>query len=162
MAHTPVNHPMRPLYRVLAALAGLYVLLFGIVGVIRTAGDGLFDRSGTYALGLRTNMAFSIISIVAGVIILAATVFGRNIDHRINQWAGYAFGVMGMLMLALLQTDANILNFSVATCIVSFVISLVLLTAGLYSKMGTEEDVRAEREFQERRKIAEEARAAQR
>jgi hypothetical protein len=151
MAHTPVNHPMRPLYRVLAGLAGLYVLLFGIMGVVETAGTEPFGHPSAYALGLRTNLAFSIISVVAGVVVLAATLIGRNIDYRVNQVAGYAFAGMGMLMLALLQTDANVLNFSVATCVVSFVISLVLLTAGLYSKVGSPDDVAAEESFQSRR-----------
>jgi hypothetical protein len=151
MSHTPVNHPLRPLHRVLAGLTGLYVLVFGIVGVAKTAGTPLFGHPSEYALGLRTNLAFSLISIVAGVVIIGATLVGRNLDYRVNQVAGYAFAGMGMLMLALLQTDANVLNFSVATCIVSFVIALVLLTAGLYSKVGTTEDVAAEERFRSRR-----------
>jgi Domain of unknown function (DUF4383) len=145
MAHTPVNHPLRPLFRVLAGLTGLYVLFFGIVGLAETWGTEPFGNPDTTALGLRTNLAFSVISIVAGVIIVGAALIGRNVDYLVNQVAGYAFALMGMLMLALLQTDANVLNFSVATCIVSFVISLVLLTAGLYSKVGTVDDVEAER-----------------
>jgi hypothetical protein len=145
MSHTPVNHPLRPLYRVLAGLTGLYVLLFGIVGLVKTSGTEPFGNPEVYALGLRTNLAFAVISVIAGAVILAGVAIGRNIDYMINQVAGYAFAFMGMLMLALLQTDANFLNFSVATCIVSFVISLVLLTAGLYSKVGTSADVEAER-----------------
>jgi hypothetical protein len=136
MAHTPVNHPLRPLYRVLAGTAGLYVLVFGIVGAVQTAGTQTFGNPAEYALGLRTNLGFAVLSIVAGVLIIMATVLGRNIDRMVNQVAGYAFVVMGFLMLALLQTDANFLNFSVSTCIVSFVIGLVLLTAGLYGKIG--------------------------
>ena len=151
MSHTPVNHPLRPLYRVIAGLVGIYVLLFGIVGLVQTSGTDFFGNPPEYALGLRTNLAFSVISIVAGVVILGATAIGRNVDHRVNQIAGYAFAIMGALMLALLQTDANFLNFSVATCIVSFVISLVLLTAGLYSKVGSTADVEAEKAFQARR-----------
>ena len=151
MSHTPVNHPLRPLYRVLAGLTGLYVLLFGIVGAVETSGTELFGHPAAYALGLRTNLAFALISIVAGAVILVATVIGRNLDYRVHQVAGYAFAAMGILMLALLQTDANVLNFSVATCVVSFVISLVLLTAGLYSKVGSAEDVTAEESYQSRR-----------
>lgn len=138
MAHTSVNHPLRPLHRILAGLAGLYVLVFGIVGTVKTSGTEAFGNPPEYALGLRTNLAFSVISIVAGLVIIAVTAIGRNLDHKVNQAAGYGFVVVGFLMLTLLQTDANILNFSVATCVVSFVIGLVLLTAGLYSKVGPE------------------------
>ena len=42
-----------------------------------------------------------------------------------------------MAMMTLLQTDLNLLGFTMATCIVSFVIGLVLLTAGLYGKTGS-------------------------
>ena len=150
MSHLPVNHHLRPLYRVLSALAALYVLVFGVVGLIETSGTPLFGREETYALGLRTNLAFSLLSIVAGVIILAAAVIGRNVDQKVNMVGGYAFMVIGMAMLALLETDANVLNFSVATCVVSFVIGLALLIAGLYGKVGTREDAEAEEAFRHR------------
>jgi Domain of unknown function (DUF4383) len=145
--HTPVNHPLRPLYRVIGGLCGLYVLFFGIVGLIETRGTELFGNPPAYALGLKTNMAFSLVSIVAGIIILAGTLIGRNIDQKINYYGGFVFMAMGILMLCLLQTDANFLNFSVATCVVSFVIGLALVTAGLYGKVGTAEDARAEEAF---------------
>src|SRR5688572_4254961 len=116
--HTPVNHPLRPLYRVIGGLAGLYVLLFGIVGLMETSGADFFGRSGETALGLHTNRAFALLSIVAGVVILGGTVIGRDIDQKINMVGGYAFMVIGMAMLAVMETDANILNFSVATCVV--------------------------------------------
>ncbi|HEU4425714.1 MAG TPA: DUF4383 domain-containing protein [Pilimelia sp.] len=148
--HTPVNHPLRPLYRVIGGLAGLYVLLFGIVGLVETRGTELFGHPSAHAMGLRTNLAFSLLSIVAGVVILGAAVIGRNIDQKVNMIGGWAFMVIGMAMLALLQTDANFLNFSVATCVVSFVIGLALLTAGLYGKVGTAEDAEAEEAFRHR------------
>ena len=144
MAHIPINHPMRPLYRALGALAGLYILIFGIVGVSRTSGNGLFARPEVQALGLRTNMAFSVLSIAGGVIIVVAAVVGRNIDRFVNLYGGWIFLIVGMAMLALLRTDANFLNFSVATCVVSFVIGIVLLTAGLYGKVGSADDQHAE------------------
>ena len=39
MAHYPVNHPLRPLYRVVGFLAGAYLVVFGIVGMIQTSGE---------------------------------------------------------------------------------------------------------------------------
>ena len=45
--------------------------------------------------------------------------------------------IVGILMLLLLETDANFLGFSMSNCIVSFLIGVVLLTAGLYAKSGT-------------------------
>ncbi len=140
MAHIPVNHHLRPLYRTAAALIGLYILVFGIVGVIQSAGTDLFERGDIVALGLRTNMAFSILSIVSGVVVLAGLGLGRNLDQQINYYGGLLFLVVPTLMMALLRTDGNILNFSITTVIVSYIIGMLLFAAGLYGKIGTEEE----------------------
>jgi hypothetical protein len=142
MAHIPVNHPLRTFYRVLAGLTGLYVLVFGIAGAVKSAGSGLFDRGDIVALGLRTNMAFSILSIVSGLVILGALLIGRNLDQFVNYWGGFLFLIIPTLMMLLLRTDGNFLNFSMTTVIVSYIIGLVLLAAGLYGKIGTEEEKR--------------------
>lgn len=147
MSHLPVNHHLRPLYRVLSALAALYVLVFGVVGLIETSGTPLFGREETYALGLRTNLAFSLLSIVAGVVVLIGLAVGRNVDRFVNLWGGVLFLAVGLIMLTVLQTDANILNFTVSTCIVSFVIGTVLFSAGLYGRSGSRALERAEEAF---------------
>ncbi|TML21525.1 MAG: hypothetical protein E6G35_17445 [Actinobacteria bacterium] len=100
--HLPINHPLRGLYRSLGALAGLYVLVFGIVGLTVSSGHAAFGR-GPYV----------------------ALVFG-----------GLVFLGAGMAMLALMQTGLNVLNYTVATCVVSFLIGLVMVTSGLYTRTG--------------------------
>jgi hypothetical protein len=137
MSHYPINHPLRPLYRVLAALAGLYVLAFGVAGVVQTIGEPLFDRSDMVVLGLRTNLAFAVTSVVAGLVILLAIFVGRNVDRAVNLWGGVGFMTVGTALLALLHTELNVLNFSVATVIVSFGVGLLLFTAGLYGRSGS-------------------------
>ena len=134
--HFPINHRFRRIYRTLAGLAGLYVLIFGIIGVTKAGGTGLFGRGHIVALGLRTNMAFSILSIVVGVLVIGATLYGRNLAHFVHFFGGLVFLLAGLVMLAVLRTSANFLNFTVATCVVSFVIGLVMLTAGLYGRVA--------------------------
>jgi hypothetical protein len=136
MSHYPVNHPLRPLYRVLSALAAIYVLMFGLVGIVQTGSGELFDRGDMVVLGLRTNLAFAVASVVAGAVILLASFVGRNVDRQVNLWGGVVFMAAGTALLALLDTDLNVLNFSMATVIVSFGIGLLLFTAGLYGKSG--------------------------
>src|SRR5947209_8654389 len=112
MSHLPVNHPMRPLYRVLAALVGAYTLVFGIVGFTQTRGTALFAQTNLpLALGLRTNLGFALLSIVSGAVILVSAVIGRNLDYLVNLVGGILFMVIGMLMLGLLRTNANFLGF---------------------------------------------------
>lgn len=140
MSHIPVNHPMRSLYRILAALAGLYVLVFGVVASIRTKGTSAFSQDHlSWALGLRANFGFAVISIMAGVIIVGCAFLGRNIDHFVNLVAGGFFMIMGIAMMLLLRTDANFLGFSMANCVVSFLIGIVLMAAGLYNRTGSTE-----------------------
>jgi hypothetical protein len=136
MSHIPVNHHLRPLYRVLAGLAAVYLVVFGVAGAARAGGGDLFARDAVFALGLRTNLAFSVASILAGVLILAAVIIGRNVDAFVNTWGGIAFMVAGLIGLVLLRTDLNVLNFSLATVIVSFVIGVLLFSAGLYGRSG--------------------------
>jgi hypothetical protein len=137
MSHFPVNHPLRPFYRVLATFAGLYVLAFGVVGIAQGSGSPFFDRGELTVLGLRTNLAFAVASVVAGAVILLAIFVGRNLDYAVNMWGGVAFMVAGTAGLALLETDLNVLNFSMATVIVSFVIGMLLFTAGLYGRSAS-------------------------
>jgi Domain of unknown function (DUF4383) len=148
MAHVPINHPLQPLYRVLAGLIGLYLIVFGIVGLARTRELDTFAQDGLpWVLGLQANRAFAILSIVVGLILLGGAFIGGNLDQKINLFASVVFVVAGMSMMILMQTDLNLLGFTMATCIVSFVIGLVLFTAALYGKVGTADDVRREEAF---------------
>lgn len=135
--HLPVNHPLRPLYRLLVALVGGYTLLFGIVGFAQTQGTPLFSQTNLpRALGLRTNLAFALLSIVSGAILLLAVLIGRNLDYFVNIVGGVLFMVVGILMLGLSQTGANFLGFSVTSCVVSLILGTIVFTAGLYGRTG--------------------------
>lgn len=143
MAHFPVNHPARPVYRAIGGLTGLYLAGFGVLGVIENSGAEFFAQDDTLVLGQGANLGYSVISAILGVIILAAAVIGRNIDATVNKLSGYGFMVLGLAGLAVLRTDANFLDFSVATTIVAMTLGIVLMTAGLYGKVGTDEENRA-------------------
>lgn len=148
MVHVPVNHPLQPFYRVFSGLIAAYLIAFGVVGVMRTGDRGFFAQEGLpSALGLHANRAFAILSIVVGLVLLLGSVVGRNLDQRINLVASVVFLGAGLLMLLLLQTSANFLGFTVATCVVSFLIGIALLICGLYGKVRSPEFERAEERF---------------
>ena len=113
MAHTPVNHPARPVYRAIGGLVGLYFVVFGVLGIIASAGDEVLAQDDTKVLGQGTNLGFSMLTILLGVAILVGTAIGRNLDVAINQWLAYLLMALGLAELAFLQTDANIFNFSI-------------------------------------------------
>jgi Domain of unknown function (DUF4383) len=139
MAHFPVNHPARPLYRAFSGLVGLYILVFGVLGVIKTWGESLFARDGDWVLGLRTNLAFALVSVLFGIFLLIGASRRSNLGHYMNLTAGVVFLVTSIAMMAVLQTGANFLNFSMSTVIVSMVFGLLLLATGLYDKVGPPE-----------------------
>ncbi|SCL18596.1 protein of unknown function [Micromonospora rhizosphaerae] len=143
MAHTPVNHPARPIYRAIGGLIGLYFVVFGVLGSIGSAGNDFLAQDDTKILGQGTNLGYSLFAVLLGIVILAGITIGRNLDVAINQFLAYALIVLGLAELAFMRTDANIFNFSIATDIVLLVLALVLLMVGMYGKVGTDKEQEA-------------------
>ncbi|MDW5326447.1 DUF4383 domain-containing protein [Plantactinospora sp. KLBMP9567] len=143
MAHNPVNHPARPVYRAIGGLTGLYLVAFGVLGFVEAGGGEFFAQDDTLVLGQGTNLGYSAISTVLGLVILLATLVGRNVDTAVDKFLGYGLMALGLAELAVLRTDANYLNFTVATTIVIMILGLVLLMCGMYGKVGSEEEAKA-------------------
>ncbi|MCG5465231.1 DUF4383 domain-containing protein [Micromonospora sp. NPDC053740] len=143
MAHTPVNHPARPIYRAIGGLTGLYLVVFGVLGIIASTGNEILAQDDTRVLGQGTNLGFSLLSVLLGIIVLVGTALGRNIDVAINQWLAYGLMVVSLAGLAFIRTDANFFNFSITTVVVVMAAALVLLMVGMYGKVGTEDEAEA-------------------
>jgi hypothetical protein len=143
-SHNPLNHPLRPLYRAIGALVGVYLIVFGITG-----GDGLFAKTGDRVLGQGANLFWSIVALVLGVIVLAVTAMGRNLDSEVDRFLGWGLLVVGSYGLATTRTDANFLNFTIATVVVTYLIGLALIMTALYAKVGPVEDAGAPRHDRE-------------
>ena len=147
-AHFPINHHLRPLYRLLCAAGGLYMLVFGVAGFVETSGSDFFTQTDAeWVLGLRTNPAFALLSIIAGAVVLGANLIGRNLAHQINQLAGVVLTIVGMGSLALMQTGANVFAFSMVNVIVTFIMAFLIGTASLYDRTGSHEQASAEEAF---------------
>ena len=151
MAHYPVNHPLRPLYRALAFLAGAYLVVFGIIGLIQTSGKDFTGNIGVRVLGQPSNMLWSIVSIAIGAIVILGAAAGRNIDVAVYKYAGWALLVLGTFSLAVSRTDANFFGAGIATVIVTYLVGTVVITAGLYSKVVPPAQAGAPRQVREGR-----------
>jgi uncharacterized protein YacL len=136
MSHFPVDHPLRGLYRGLAFLIGLAIIAFGVVAYIQTSSYPFFGPDGERVLGLTANPGFAVLSVVVGLAITVVTLIGRNLDVAVNIVMGGGFILVGLVMLALLRTPLNFLAFSVTNVVVSFIIGLVLILAGLYGSVS--------------------------
>jgi hypothetical protein len=144
MSHYPLNHHLRQPYRWLTAVAGLYLTLFGVLGIVVTWGDPFFNRGSDWVLGLRTNPATAWLSTVAGLLVLVSALIGGNLHHRVNLVMGWGVMAAAMTMMATIQTDANVMNASMSNVVVLTVLGLLILVGGLYGKVGSEEDSRRE------------------
>jgi hypothetical protein len=143
MPHYPLNHHLRQTYRFLAGLAGLHLAVTGLIALSTTWGDPL-DSTGAWVLGLRLNPAAAWLHTILGLVLLAAVLIGGNLYHQVALALGWLLGVLAILEMAVMQTDANVLHASMANVIVTVILALVVLTAGLYGKVGTAPATRAE------------------
>jgi hypothetical protein len=137
MAHYPVNHHLRQVYRLLAGLGGLYFALVGVIGIAKTWGDPFFyQHGGDWALGLRVNPASAWLYAIVGVVLLAVVLIGGNLLHRVAIALGWGLCGISVLVMAFIQTDANVLHASMINVIVTIALGLVTLAAGLFGKVG--------------------------
>jgi len=154
MAHNPVNHPLRPLYRVVGFLAGAYLVVFGIVGLIQTSGEEFTGANDKTVLGQATSPLLSIIMLAVGVLVLLATAIGRNVDTAVDKYFGWGLLVLGTYGLAFSRTDANIFGQDIHTVVVTYIVGLALITVSLYSKVAPAAQAGAPRQVREGRVAA--------
>lgn len=134
LTNLPTDNPLNRVYRVAAAIIGLGVLTFGVLGYVHLL--GFFDTSGgRTVLGLSSNVLLSTISVVVGVLLLIGAAAGGNRAAELNFVLGVLFLGSGLANLTLLRTSWNILNFQMRNVIFSFVAGLLLLTFGLYGRV---------------------------
>jgi purine-cytosine permease-like protein len=152
MAHIPVNHPLRPMYRLAGFVAGAYLVVFGIIGFITTSGDSFTGHTdGNRVLGQSTNLLWSIISLVFGALVVLATAVGRNIDVEVDKYLGWTILVLGSYSLATIRTDANFFGHSISTVIVLYLVGLLLIAVSLYSKVAAPSKAGPSRQVREGR-----------
>ncbi|MGC0332250.1 hypothetical protein RKD23_005240 [Streptomyces sp. SAI-170] len=133
--HLPVDHRLSKVYRVGAGLMGLVLLAFGILGL--TNNIGFFDTGGDQVAGLNTNGALSVLSIVVGLLLFVGMVIGGNFASTLNMVLGVLFIINGLLNLGLLETEYNFLAFEIQNCLFSFVVGILLMTFGMYGRVGS-------------------------
>jgi hypothetical protein len=151
MAHNPVNHPLRPMYRALGFLAGAYLVVFGIVGLIQTSGESFTGNTGVRVLGQQSNLLWSIVALILGAIVLLVTAVGRNLDTGADKFIGWALLLLGSYELATIRTDASFFGFSIATVVVTYLIGIILITVSFYSKVAPAAQAGAPRQVREGR-----------
>jgi hypothetical protein len=132
--HLPVDRRLNLVYRIGAGVMGAFLCVFGVLGI--TDNVGFFTTRDNTVLGLGSDPALSWLSIVVGLVLLGGMVKGGNLASTLNLLVGVAFVLSGFVNLALLETDANILNFRMQNVIFSFAVGLVLMVFGMYGRVS--------------------------
>ncbi|MGW2347119.1 DUF4383 domain-containing protein [Streptomyces sp. NPDC001661] len=132
--HLPVDHRLSRTYRLSAAFMGLFLLAFGVLGLVHRI--GFFDTGANTALGLNTNGALSVLSLVVGTVLVAAAVLGGNTASTVNIVLGLAFLLAGFTFLFALDSRFNFLNFRMQNVLFSFGVGLLLMTGGMYGRVS--------------------------
>ncbi|MEV8523096.1 MULTISPECIES: DUF4383 domain-containing protein [unclassified Streptomyces] len=131
--HLPVDHRLSRVYRVGAGLMGLFLLVFGILGLLHRI--GFFDTGGDRVVGLDTNGTLSVLSVAVGLLLLYGMVRGGNFASSLNIVLGVAFLISGFVNLALIGTPRNFLAFGMQNVLFSFVVGLLLMVFGMYGRV---------------------------
>lgn len=132
--HLPTDHRLNLVYRIGAGVIGAFLVVFGILGLINHI--GFFDIGGATVAGLNTNGTLSVLSICIGALLLVGMVIGGNVASTLNMVLGVLFLLNGFLFLALLDTPNNFLAFRIQNVLFSFVVGLLLMTFGMYGRVG--------------------------
>lgn len=131
--HLPTDHRLSRVYRFGAGLMGLVLLAFGILGFFGQV--GFFSTDGSEVAGLSSNGALSVLSVIVGPLLLAGAAVGGNVASNLNMILGLLFVLSGFVNLALLDTGANFLAFTISNVLFSFVFGLILMTFGMYGRV---------------------------
>jgi uncharacterized protein DUF4383 len=120
--------------RIGAVVVAAVLLGFGVLGFL----DGLayFSTEGGRIAGLSSNGLLSTVSVVTAGILVAAAVKGARTVSTVMLVFGVLFLLSAFANLAVLETNANILAFSMSNVVFSLCAGLLLLVLGAYGRVS--------------------------
>jgi uncharacterized protein DUF4383 len=121
-------------HRIGAIVVAAVIATFGVLGFAN--GLDYFSTDGERIAGLSSNGLLSTISLVTAAVLVAAALRGSRIASTTMLVIGALFLVSAMANLIVLETEWNLLAFSMANVIFSIVAGLVLLTLGAYGRIS--------------------------
>lgn len=132
-ASTASAHPVHTVHRVGIGALGLFLLSFGLLGLIRrlefTATDGVV------IMGLASNGLLAVLSVLVALILCVAAVRGGPAASAVGIGAGVLFLVSGIAHMFVLGTAMNMLAFQVSNVLFSVVVGMVMLFTGAYGRL---------------------------
>ena len=130
---TTASHPIHTVHRVGIGGLGLFLLTFGILGLIRRL--PFTSSRGSVIMGLQSNGLLALLSVVAALILLAAAVHGARTASTVGIVFGVLFLLSGIVNLFLLGTDMNLFAFKLPNIVFSLAVGMGLLFTGAYGRL---------------------------
>lgn len=130
----PGGHWVERVHRIGSAVLGLGLCVFGVLGFVDQL--AFFSTQGQQVLGLSSTGALSAISLVVGVVLIAAAVRGGRAASTTTALIGGLFLLSGLVHLAILDTPVNLLAFRMRNVIFSLIAGMVLLFLGTYGRIS--------------------------
>jgi hypothetical protein len=122
------------LHRIGAVVFGLGLSVFGVLGLVNRL--DFFSTTGQEVLGLSSNGALSMISIVVAAVLVAAGVRGGRVASTVLVVVGAAFVASGLVNTLVLGTPLNLLAFRIPNVVFSFVAGALLLFLGAWGRFS--------------------------
>lgn len=134
MSSTPSGRRLDLVHRIGAAVLGFGLCVFGALGVA----DRLefLAVQGPTVLGLASNGLLSVISLLVGGVLIGAALRGGRSSSTITVVVGLLFLLSGLVNLAVLDTELNLLAFRMSNVIFSFIAGMLLLFLGAYGRFS--------------------------
>ncbi|MGH3788783.1 MAG: DUF4383 domain-containing protein [Pseudonocardiaceae bacterium] len=130
----PFSGRLDLVHRVGAAVFGFGLCVFGLLGVVNRL--EFLAVQGQVLLGLGTNGLLAAISLLVGGVLIGAAMGGGRISSTITVIVGALFLLSGLLNLAVLDTEFNLLGFRPSNVIFSIVAGMLLLFLGAYGRFS--------------------------
>lgn len=117
-----------------AVTVAAVLLVFGLLGL--TSGVPFLTTHGERFLGLSSNGALSLLSVVVAVVLLAAASRGPRVASTVMMVLGVLFLLSALGNMAVLETRLNLLAFRMSNVVFSLVVGLLLLVLGSYGRVS--------------------------
>lgn len=128
----PGPHRIHALHRAGAGALGTFLIVFGLSGVVLS--PAFLSTTGPVVMGLSTNGLLSTLSLLVGVLLVAAALRGGPVASTASVVTGGLFLVSGVVNVLLLDTAMNMLAFRMTNVIFSLLVGAALLFVGAYGR----------------------------
>jgi len=131
---SPAARTVSLVHRLSAATLGAGLCVFGVLGFLSQ--PEFLSTEGLRILGLGSNGLLSTISLIVGVILIAAAARGGEISSTLTVVIGVLFLLSGLLNIAVLGNPLNVLGFRWPNVFFSLICGLLLLITGSYGRFS--------------------------